>query len=528
MALASATMLFAACSQENLLSPQEQLAQTPENNAIQFGTYLGKTGTRAGAGGSITNDGAGDTHQLGSTGYEIGVFAYYTGTATYGQHQRSTYSAETDMSSNPGWITAKYPNFMYNQKVALNSTNWEYSPLKYWPNDFASTAVDDLGAVGSTSHGGNVSFFAYAPYVATASGTDGITAMTDNNEPGDPKITYKLESDVDLLWGTAGTYSDDKALSTGTNSGVTGSSSAADNTYAKAIKDGYTVNADLTKQKVDKQVNFVFKHALAAVGGGSTAGPGTGFRVQLDIDNSSKGEAATAETGGERETFETDTYWRTKVTIKSIKITNDLNGDGDAADSGEGEVALNRTGVLNLATGAWEGSDAGKVEQNVLVASTYNATNIQLNSKIAEMKTDAPSTTKFSDYSTKKDYFAKSLDSTLPGVTTTPQDVYNSTTQTPLMLIPGQAPTFKITVEYVVRQYDEALFDKYTEVTNTISKTVTFPTIEMNKYYSLLMHLGLTSVKFTATVSNWTAATIGDGDGDTTADNDVYLPINVK
>jgi hypothetical protein len=50
----------------------------------------------------------------------------------------------------------------------------------------------------------------------------------------------------------------------------------------------------------------------------------------------------------------------------------------------------------------------------------------------------------------------------------------------------------------------------------------------MNKYYSLLMHLGLTSVKFTATVSNWTDATIGDGDGNTTDDNDVYLPINVQ
>lgn len=526
MALASATMLFAACSQENLMSPQEQLAQNPENNAIQFGTYLGKTGTtRAGAGGTITNDGTGATHQLGSTGYEIGVFAYYTGTATYGQHQISTYSAETDMSSDPGWITAKYPNFMYNQKVALNSTNWEYSPLKYWPNDFASTDVDDLGAVGSTSHGGNVSFFAYAPYVETASGTNGITAMTANNTDGDPKITYKLESDVDLLWGTAGTYTSDKALLTGTNSGVTGNSSAGDNTYEKAIVNGVTVNADLTKQKVDKQVNFVFKHALAAVGGGSTAGPGTGFQVKLDIDNSSAGEAATAETGGERETFETD-YWRTKVTIKSIKITNDLNNDDDASDGDE--VALNRTGVLNLATGAWEGSDAGKVEQNVLVTSSYDATNIQLNSKIAEIKT-APSTTNFADYSSDiKGYFAKSLDSTLPGVTTTAQDVYNSTTQTPLMLIPGQAPKFKITVEYVVRQYDDALFTKYTEVTNTISKTVTFPTIEMNKYYSLLMHLGLTSVKFTATVSNWTDATIGDSDGDSTDDNDVYLPINVK
>ena len=266
---------------------------------------------------------------------------------------------------------------------------------------------------------------------------------------------------------------------------------------------------------------------MAAIGGGSTAGPGTGFQVKLDIDNSTNGEAATAETGGTRQEFTesaTD-YWRTKVTIKSIEITNDLNGAETGL--GDGAVSLYRTGVVNLATGKWNGSDAGTVSQTTSVAASYDATNIQLNSKIAEMK--STSATNFSDYTgSVLGYFAKSLDTTLPGVTEDPQDVYNSTTQTPLMLIPGQTPKFKITVEYVVRQYDSALQDTYTEITNKISKTVTFPTIEMNKYYSLLMHLGLTSVKFTATVSDWTDAKIGDGDGDGNDDNDVYLPINVQ
>jgi hypothetical protein len=483
-------------------------------------------GSRAGAGGTITNDGTSPTHKLGDTNYEIGVFAYYTGKFTYGQYQANTYSAETGKDG----TTDKYPNFMYNQKVYLDGTDWKYSPLKYWPNDFASNSdVDDQSAQGSDTYGGNVSFFAYAPYLEYDAAVDGtgITAMTAKDATGDPTITYKMESDVDLLWGTANSSSE-KAYG-GTNPGVEGDENAADNTYQKAIVNDMFVNADLNKQKVNGQVKFLFKHALAAIGGGSAAGPGNGFKVVLDIDNSTAGEvpSSPAETGGERQTFDTD-YWRTKVTIKNITITNDLSNplDGDAAD--DGEVALWRTGVLNLATGKWDGSDAGVVAQDIKIATSYDATNLQLNTKLAEIKT-APSTTNFSDYSGNvKGYFAKSLDTTLPGVTEDAQDVYNSTTQTPLMLIPGQTPKFKITVEYVVRQYDSALQDTYTEITNKISKTVTFPTIEMNKYYSLLMHLGLTSVKFTATVSDWTDAKIGDGDGDGNDDNDVYLPINVQ
>ena len=64
----------------------------------------------------------------------------------------------------------------------------------------------------------------------------------------------------------------------------------------------------------------------------------------------------------------------------------------------------------------------------------------------------------------------------------------------------------------------------YSQVEQIITKKITFNSaVELNKYYKLLIHLGLTSVKFTATVSGWDAAT-----GGTTPDADVYVPINVQ
>ena len=46
----------------------------------------------------------------------------------------------------------------------------------------------------------------------------------------------------------------------------------------------------------------------------------------------------------------------------------------------------------------------------------------------------------------------------------------------------------------------------YTWIPQEITKTISLGAIEMNKSYGIVMHLGLTSVKFTATVSDWVAA----------------------
>jgi len=485
---------------------------------------MSKVGTtRAGAEGDIVAPNAGSGNKLGTSSYEFGVFAYYTGANTYGQQQHGTYTGESGSASNIA------PNFMYNQKVSSsdNGTTWTYTPIKYWPNEFANSAVDDqTPAATGVAAKGNVSFFAYAPYVSSASGTYGITGMTANNVTGDPTVTYTLDQAhfVDLLWGTK-ENTDANVLGT-EQVGVTGSASATDNTYARAIVNGMTVNADLNKQKTEGKVGFAFKHALAKIGGYGN-GSSTGFLVKLDIDNNG------AETGGEREKFQTtstDDSWRTIVTIKEIKITSDLDGD-DAFDSDE--TPSNGSKTLNLATGVWTDNSVG----NALIKQTIGDPSITppdatLNTKIAEYYDN--SNTWLSHATTGK-YWLRNGDGQVanetsgshPGVTETAQSVYN-TNQSPIVLFPGTTPKFKVTVDYIVRTYDAALSTFYTEVEQVITKQITFTSpVEMNKHYSLLMHLGLTGVKFTATVSSW-----DDYDSDPSTDGtqpiDVNLPINVQ
>lgn len=142
----------------------------------------------------------------------IGVFASYTGKNTY---ENTTVS----------------PDFMYNQEVKYTSNNvWEYSPVKYWPNDPADY----------------VSFFAYAPYEANpAEGREsGIIGMSRRVDLGDPWINFRLpafDKQVDLLIGQR----------------------------QIALSDGYAYEAWLDQQKYswgDAPMKFVFMHALACVG----------------------------------------------------------------------------------------------------------------------------------------------------------------------------------------------------------------------------------------------------------------------
>ena len=522
---ALAAMLFAGCTSSDELTTLESIKKA-DNVAtpISFGTYMGKTGTRAGVTGNMT------TATMASSGF--GVFAYYTEDDTYGSFRKSTYTGE----SAAGYAGTKQINFMYNQQVTSVDpyTNWTYTPLKYWPNGNAN--ADNASATGTP--GGNVSFFAYAPYVATsaADGTGtGIIGMTANNIDSDPILTYKLDNTngVDLLWGTLNTA--DVTVNGIAQVGVSYNNGAAANTYARSILphetspgsgsyDGYTLAADLTKQKTDGKISYLFKHSLAGLGGGSGVSNNIGFQAILDID---------AITGGSREKFDVDNSgsdddWRTIVTIKSIQITNDLNGD---ASIGVDEVGQASQGTFNLATGKWTATYDQVVSHSIGKGTgSYDAV---LYNKIAEYY-DNTSTTWLSHAGSTNNYFNKSYSDvnggTHPGVTETAQNVYEESTQSPLLFIPGTtAPKFKITVDYIVRTYDVALAAGYSEVEQIVSKTITFPApLELNKHYDLLMHLGLTSVKFTATVSDWAEATIGDSNVDGTPDNMIFLPINVQ
>lgn len=144
--IACAALTMTGCSNDEINAPQ----QSQGNNAIEFSTYLGRNAQ--GSRGTET-----DSNSIKNSGF--GVLAYYT--------EQNNFA---DTNNNK-------PNFMWNQKVTHNGTNWEYTPVKYWP-----TKVDD-----------KVSFFAYAPYVA--GDNDKGIVLSGNSETGAPTATITLPDD---------------------------------------------------------------------------------------------------------------------------------------------------------------------------------------------------------------------------------------------------------------------------------------------------------------------------------------------
>lgn len=154
---ALAAVTLTSCQKDQVIN------QVPQQNAIEFGTYLGRDAqTKA----SVT-----DITTLRTGGF--GVFAYYTAQTPFN---------ETDGRSS---------NFMYNQKVydptpGESETKWSYSPIKYWPNN----------------ENDKISFFAYAPYVNTTSAIE----VSGSNATA-PTIKYTVNNDIskhiDLVYAPA-------------------------------------------------------------------------------------------------------------------------------------------------------------------------------------------------------------------------------------------------------------------------------------------------------------------------------------
>lgn len=192
-------MAFAAIAALSNCSQNEEFAldngqSSYDKNAVTFGTYLGQSPkTRA----TVTDIDV----MKGDTYPGFGVFAYNTGTSAFAD------------ASNP------VPNFMCNTPVTWQSTEWAYTDVKQWPE------------------GAMVSFFAYAPYIATA-GENNITALPSETTAGAPVLPFKVDTDagkqIDLLYADAKT--------------------------------------DQTKEMNGGKVQFLFKHALSCVG----------FKAKLD------------------------------------------------------------------------------------------------------------------------------------------------------------------------------------------------------------------------------------------------------
>ena len=555
VAFAALGCTLTACTDNEIYSdgPTPEQAATAADNAISFGTYMGRntqTRTVSGETGALT------TAALQASVNGFGVFAYYTPVTS----EKYTYWNSVDgnkkkLGSN--YDAGTVANFMYNQQVKWNSslsdayvTKWEYSPMKYWPNEISNTSAgadDDQDndasnnqAQGSGNNGGNISFFAYAPYVGTEiSGNEGITEIngattllgngstTGNANAGDPTITYVIPAAgkdmVDLLWGTKGNTSTN-VLGQNNAGGKTGYGTLTTDTYEKASE--YDVNINLNKQKTNGVIDFAFKHALAKVGGSqsSVSTLKHGLLVVLDTD-----DLQGTETGG---TYDNE---QTKVTITDIKIVaRSIQTPDDGSTPAYDPIYYKKLqGTLNLATGEWTPLTTSNVTLktddpiNKDAATTTHIVAVpastQFANKAADIADDLAEPSSLAD--------GEAAWRTLPeGVLLTPKNVYKAEAE-PLLFIPETYPELTITIEYNVRTLDKNLKKEYTEVKQNITKRITFANpVKLNKQYSIIMHLGLTSVKFTAQVSDWELKSTIDSNTDGVVDDVevINLPINVR
>lgn len=85
------------------------------------------------------------------------------------------------------------------------------------------------------------------------------------------------------------------------------------------------------------------------------------------------------------------------------------------------------------------------------------------------------------------------------------------------MVIPGASATVSVTIDYTVTTTDSELVGGKSVVNNVITKETAAFTMLQGKRYVLYLGLGMTSVKFEASVENWTDGTNPDP---------IWLPIN--
>ena len=328
----------------------------------------------------------------------------------------------------------------------------------YSPLRYWPNETQTDGSNCATSEGvDHLSFFAYAPYVTP---TDNKTGAIDGATDGITALTgNEATTDPKVTYVVASTPEKSVDLLWGVvPDGTT--------TWSNVTGTDVTVTPgkpyiDLIKPKTGQKVAFNFKHALAKLG----------LKVVGAFD---------AVSGGTKDPS-------TKITVASVTI------------EGKG---FKKTAVLNL-----NNTTVGKPEWEAVDGAkdiTLNVADGNLNSKIKDSGKDEAQT--------------------VDGVTETAQDLLNSdatSAQKAFMIIPSSATdkSLKVTIDYYVNTTDASLSKGYSRVKNKITKTTTGFAPEAGKNYTLLLSLGMTSVKVSATVADWT-----NDESSTKVD----LPINVE
>ena len=495
---------------------------------------------------------------------QFGVFAYFTGAKTYVEDAKT-----------------KAPNFMFNEHLWWDGTStsdlnggkgWEYSPVKYWPNGIDADNASTPSNTATQAQAGMLSFFAFAPYMEqtttnTLVGTaptsvtakdvktpktitiggsevnNGVVAISDNASPTDVWVKYVMPSAnaneaVDLLWGLAGkdTYKE---------------TDASDPTLT--IGENYNVN--LTKQIVSEKVKFLFKHALAKVGGAtttvaeSTTGNPTqcGFKVVADIDANETTSPKTQGANSQKTYFTKDfDVKKTLITLKEVSIRDGKSAAEAGVTTSTTTSTLNTFGWFDIETGSWstESGTYGRETDGATYNVTANNTDADVTNSTYTLNEDIREpdsgesgnaiSNPDNDWSSINTGDSKTLKATGVDTGTNLKNVFANENVPGLLIIPGGNQEIYVTVDYIVRTADSKLASGYSEVEQVITNKVSLSSLQPNKYYTIIMHLGLTSVKFEAAVTDWT---LQDGstfatDGTVTESGNsnaepIWLPSNV-
>ena len=495
---AAVAALFAACSSDDLTldnQPQVQL----EKGAVGFDAYLQRTTTRGGLVGDVVLD------NLKSNGF--GVFGYYTDNRDYDQ--------------------LATPNFFYNQEVTYQSTPapgyWDYSPVKYWPNEYGNDAISE--------DADRVSYFAYAPYTpidinsgkvnpgSDNNDTWGITSMTRNTGSGDPIIKYIASFDskhaVDLCWGVVPNepaYTTWQKVSEHATQNFT-----AGKPWVDVQRPGQT----------DQRVKFQFKHALA--------------KMQVTIDYL----ADIYQETGSNPTLADD--GKTRIWIRSVRFSGftmqgalNLNNE----DAGK-PYWMNYNGIGDLVSDGqvtlYDGRKDGKEGQADAVAT--NEKSVGLDPNFIQDEKQITSGT-----------WATSGEGARTGVTNTAKNLFldTSSPKSGIFYVIPTDDDLEIEIVYDVETISENLAGTLADgkthgssVENRIMQKITFGNGEkalmFGKAYSLKLHLGMNSVKFDADVlgwddmepldidlpsnlAKWAAGAPGSGPGDTDPATAITIP----
>ena len=474
---AAALAMLASCQvKEELAFNQKQ--NTVAEGGIHFDVYTQRgVFTKAGTPGDVTNANIGT-----KAGYGFGVFAYYTAGEKY--DEKAT------------------PNFMYNQQVYKEGDAWKYEPVKYWPNEYGNAAISDEQDF--------VTFFAYAPWTdfePTTGEVKGdehaqkynIISVNKNNATGDPIIKYVVDTDpatsVDLLWGVAA-------------ANAAGNYSAIDTTYNKqgVVKAGLPFK-NLMKPgnpKEDK-LSFNLKHSLAKVK----------FTIDYVKDDFTP-EGAEASSPAAIDSAQTRIFvrsfaidgWATKG---ALNLNNNVAGqplwkDFDGVKDLNFDQIIFNDGRKDAKEGDVNGAQTNEENQglNPLIVENY-----------ANMANDPLS------------FNGKGKNC---GVTNKPQLLFGGDETKNggyFYVIPRNTnEEVNVTIVYDVETIDPKLAGKLSDgathglsIENVISKEAILgdnKDFEAGKQYLIKIHIGMTSVKIEAVVTDWVP----------TNDEDVDLPDN--